>query len=66
MRFDGPPGAGERGFPDFGFFGQGDNCALRARTDPGGKMQLRRSKEGGSVYAEQDRGVQHGNSRPRW
>jgi len=56
--------AGKTGFPGFGFFRQGDNCALRGRRRlPEDKMQLAGSKDGGWVYTEHDTGVQNGNSR---
>jgi hypothetical protein len=43
-------------FPDFGFFWQGNNYALRGRRRlPEGKMQLGGSKEGGWVYTQLER-----------
>jgi hypothetical protein len=55
--------AEKAGFPGFGFFGQGDNPALRGRRGlPEEKMQLARPKDGGLVYTQLDEELQNGDS----
>jgi hypothetical protein len=53
-------GAGKTGFPGFGSFRQGEDCALRGRRRlPENKMQLAGSKDGGWVYNEREPGDQN-------
>jgi hypothetical protein len=50
--------AGKTGFPGFGFFRQGDNCALRGRRRlPEEGMQLAGSKDGGWLYTARHPGA---------
>ena len=52
-------GAGKTGFPGFGFFRQGDNCALRGRKRlPERNCNSQDHKDGGWVYTC-DSGVQN-------
>ena len=54
--------AEKEGFPGFGFFRKGANCALWGRKRfPEERMHVAGSNDGGWMYTEHNCGVQNGN-----